>query len=375
MKKIIGFFFLFLSTTPMKHFIRFSAILFLVFFSSCVPPQQDVPGEETEVSNQEFYDALSPYGHWIQRPDGEYVWIPEAGPDFTPYSTNGYWVWTDSYGWTWTSDYAWGWAPFHYGRWDYDNGYGWYWLPDQVWGPAWVCWRGYPGYYGWAPLRPGISIDIALSGGYDPDERWWTGCDGQYFGRREMRDHLEHGGGDHIGRIRGGESRAIGNAPAVGGGRRGFVTGPAKEQVETFTHAPIQAVKISQSNRPGESVTGNTLNIYRPQPQHVSAQRTPQNQPAQNNAQPRTGSGQQTPPAQNNGQGRTQTAPRSVTTPQNIRDLHQMANPQSGYGTQPPRQSSPQPRQQSAPRQSSPQRSPQQSAPRGGEGQSQGRPK
>ena len=302
----------------MKHFIRFSAIIFLVFISSCVPPQQEAPDEYTEVSNQEFYDQLSPYGHWIQGPLGEYVWIPEAGPDFVPYSTNGYWVWTDSYGWVWTSDYSWGWAPFHYGRWDYDNGYGWYWVPDHVWGPAWVCWRGYPGYYGWAPLRPGISIEIALSGGYDPDDRWWTVCDGRYFGHREMRDHFEHGrGNEHTGRIRGGESRVIGNAPDVKGGKRGFITGPAKEQIEAITLTPVQAVKINQTARPAEAVTGNTLNIYRPQTERTAAPKLQQNQPSQ-----QTGSDSK------NQSPRNRQAPRSVTTPQDIHDLHEQANPQ-----------------------------------------------
>ena len=28
-------------------------------------------------------------------------------PGFTPYSTNGYWVFTNE-GWTWVSDYSWG---------------------------------------------------------------------------------------------------------------------------------------------------------------------------------------------------------------------------------------------------------------------------
>src|SRR5579872_2213465 len=218
----------------MKHLIKFSAVL-LVVFCSCVPPQQqEVPDENAQVSYQEFYDQLSPYGHWVQHPQYGYVWIPEAGPDFVPYSSGGYWVWTDAYGWTWTSDYQWGWAPFHYGRWDFADEYGWYWVPDYTWGPAWVAWRQCPGYYGWCPLRPGISIEFAIGGRYDPDDWWWTGCDGRYMGGREMRDHFEHGqrGDGHggyvgdrgvIGRIRGGESRAVGNAPEVGSGNRGLI--------------------------------------------------------------------------------------------------------------------------------------------------------
>src|SRR5687768_2542773 len=88
-------------------------------------------------SYQEFYDDLSPYGQWINDPQYGYVWVPDAGDDFRPYFSNGYWANTD-YGNTWVSNYRWGWAPFHYGRWTYSNFYGWTWIPGNVWGPAWV---------------------------------------------------------------------------------------------------------------------------------------------------------------------------------------------------------------------------------------------
>ena len=66
-----------------------------------------------EVSYQTFYDELSPHGRWIDYPQYGYVWVPNAGPSFRPYSTNGHWVWTDGYQWMWVSNYSWGWAPFH----------------------------------------------------------------------------------------------------------------------------------------------------------------------------------------------------------------------------------------------------------------------
>ena len=52
---------------------------------------------------------------------------------------------------------------FHYGRWFYDPYYGWLWVPGYDWSPAWVTWRGGGDYYGWAPIRPGISISIGLA--------------------------------------------------------------------------------------------------------------------------------------------------------------------------------------------------------------------
>jgi hypothetical protein len=67
------------------------------------------------VNFQIFYDELSPYGYWVDNLDFGYVWVPDVSPDFTPYGSNGHWIYAYE-GWTWVSDYSWGWAPFHYGR-------------------------------------------------------------------------------------------------------------------------------------------------------------------------------------------------------------------------------------------------------------------
>ncbi|HMU38143.1 MAG TPA: hypothetical protein PKE31_03950 [Pseudomonadota bacterium] len=104
----------------------------------------------------DFRDALSPYGQWVQTPQYGQVWVPSSdavGQDFTPYYTGGRWNYTD-YGWTWVSEYNWGWAPFHYGRWLVLPGFGWSWVPGRIWGPAWVHWRTGGGYVGWTPLPP-----------------------------------------------------------------------------------------------------------------------------------------------------------------------------------------------------------------------------
>ena len=60
---------------------------------------QDYSDQNREVSYQTFYDELSPYGQWVDYPGQGYVWVPDAGNDFRPYSTNGHWVWTDNYEW------------------------------------------------------------------------------------------------------------------------------------------------------------------------------------------------------------------------------------------------------------------------------------
>src|SRR6478609_2910032 len=147
------------------------AVLFIAFNTwTMIVPQKAI--SQVSIDFQIFYDDLSPYGSWVLNSHYGYVWIPDVYQDFIPYGTNGHWVFTDI-GWTWVSNYPWGWAPFHYGRWYYDYIYGWIWVPDYEWGPAWVVWRNYEGYYGWAPIGPGISINIAYGGSYNlPSNQW-----------------------------------------------------------------------------------------------------------------------------------------------------------------------------------------------------------
>ncbi|MFC5408090.1 DUF6600 domain-containing protein [Larkinella bovis] len=126
-------------------------------------PQKTMAQPGVDMPVESFYDELEPYGDWVQNADYGRVWMPRVEADFQPYATNGHWAITE-YGNTWVSDYDWGWAPFHYGRWLFDDYYGrWIWVPDREWGPAWVSWRSGGGYYGWAPLGPGMGINVNIN--------------------------------------------------------------------------------------------------------------------------------------------------------------------------------------------------------------------
>ncbi|TDB65932.1 DUF6600 domain-containing protein [Arundinibacter roseus] len=151
------------------------ALLTAGFFSSSGVQAQPQVG----VSFQVFYNELAPYGRWMSHPQYGSVWSPNVGNDFQPYGTNGQWVVTE-YGNTWVSDYDWGWAPFHYGRWFFDDMYGWAWVPDYEWGPAWVDWRSGGGYYGWAPLWPGIRVGVSFNIPF----RHWIFVPQRYIARR-----------------------------------------------------------------------------------------------------------------------------------------------------------------------------------------------
>ncbi len=258
-----------------------------------VPPPPPPPAEapapepetEPEVSYQTFYDDLSPYGQWIDYPGYGYVWRPDTGPDFKPYSTNGHWVYSDA-GWTWASDYNWGWAAFHYGRWFFEDGYGWMWIPGYEWSPAWVSWRRSPDYYGWAPLGPNISVSVSFGGGYNPPPHYWCFVPHQYINNPHVNNYYVN------------ETKnvtIINNTTIINNNvtnnrinntninnnnrfnRNTYAGGPDPREVETATGANLRPIPLRTGNRPGEQVNNGQMTIFRPR---VNA--APQSQPGAN---------------------------------------------------------------------------------------------
>ena len=242
----------------MKTIAKFITATFLLTILYLFNPQ-DVKSQYSPVNFQVFYDNLSPYGQWIDYPGYGYAWVPGQGQDFVPYSSGGHWVWTE-YGWTWASDYSWGWAPFHYGRWEYDSYFGWVWLPDNQWGPAWVSWRRSAGFYGWSPLSPGISINIAI-GGYNPPADRWCFVEDRYMGRHDI--HNYYGPRSYNQQyIR--NSTIINDTYIDNRTHNTYITGPRREEVQRVSGQQIRPILITESDRPGQKFRNNELNLYRP---------------------------------------------------------------------------------------------------------------
>ncbi|MGI4749895.1 MAG: DUF6600 domain-containing protein [Janthinobacterium lividum] len=233
---------------------------FVLLLAMCCGAQKASAQPGASVSIQTFYDELEPYGQWIDDPELGYVWAPDAGPDFRPYATNGHWAATE-FGNTWVSDYDWGWAAFHYGRWRFANDYGWEWIPGTEWGPAWVNWRTGGDYYGWAPLGPGIGIDISFGSGYYAPDNYWIFAPRRYVYEPNIyRYYLPVNRNFNI--IR--NTTIISNV-YVNDNRR-YISGPRPDDVRRYTNVPINIYNINDSHRPGgSSIRNNTLNIYRPQ--------------------------------------------------------------------------------------------------------------
>src|SRR5450755_1132596 len=259
----------------MKNLTLLLAAGFL--FTSCGPTTVVVQSDNyqsapvQDVAYQSFYDQLSPYGNWINYPGYGYVWMPNAGPDFQPYASNGNWIYTDA-GWTWASNYNWGWAPFHYGRWFYENGYGWMWVPGSQWAPAWVSWRGGGDYYGWAPLGPSVSVDIALSN-YNPPANYWNFVPRQYMGNPNWHNYYV-GGNRNVTIIN--NTTIINNYSGTNRARYTYAPGPDPNEVRRYSGNNFTPVQLRQSSTPGARMSGSQYQIYQPR---VSA-----TQPARSNA-------------------------------------------------------------------------------------------
>jgi hypothetical protein len=244
----------------MKNMIKLpAALLGLMLLFGCTTQQSMAQGGYDNISLQSFYDELSPYGTWIQDPEYGNVWRPDVDQDdFRPYYTDGRWAMTE-YGNTWVSDYDWGWAPFHYGRWVNNRFNQWVWIPDTVWGPAWVSWRSGGGYYGWAPLGPGINININIGGGgYNTPSNWWNfipqhSIYSNNYPRYSSRNITIINRTTIINNIYG------------RGGRNTYYTGPRADEIRRVTNRDVRVYNVSRSDRPGRtSISNNNINIYNP---------------------------------------------------------------------------------------------------------------
>ena len=169
----------------------------------------EAAAQPANVTDNYFYDSLSPYGTWIDIDGYGRCWQPTVvviNRGWRPYCDRGRWLYTDA-GWYWNSDYSWGWAPFHYGRWFSHPSWGWCWYPGYTWGPSWVTWRYSGDYCGWAPLPPaayyqpgfgfyygghsvGIGFSFGLGAGYYTFVPWGRFCDSRPWHHRAPGTHV-----------------------------------------------------------------------------------------------------------------------------------------------------------------------------------------
>lgn len=242
----------------MKTKIHTNILAILMFLGMPFLPQKTTA--QVAVNFQLFYDDLNPYGYWSNSPDYGYVWIPKASAGFAPYNTNGHWVYTNA-GWTWVSDYSWGWAPFHYGRWYQDPYYGWAWVPGTVWGPAWVTWRSSDDYYGWAPIGPATSVNLAYSNAYTIPYNQWTFVKSADFGRPNISNYYIN---DATNATIIKNTTTIPNIHKNKAAKMNYHAGPPRKEVEAKTGKKITQLTVNNRNAAGQKMTKDELQLYRP---------------------------------------------------------------------------------------------------------------
>lgn len=245
-----------MKTNLNTRWLGFLAIV-IVLFSGTMAPQKAEASINRGVSFQVFYDELAPYGDWVRDARYGYIWLPAVGQDFHPYGSDGHWVMTE-FGNTWVSYYDWGWAPFHYGRWYFDDYFqSWAWIPGYEWGPAWVNWRTGGGYYGWAPLGPGVSINFRVN---LPAFHWVFLPRHRIFHPYAYRYYAPHRN-----RVRIYNHTTIINNTYVYNNQT-YITGPSRREIQQVTRRNVPVYQVRNSEGPGRtSMSRNTLNVYRPE--------------------------------------------------------------------------------------------------------------
>ncbi|MEQ9380508.1 MAG: hypothetical protein RIF36_01585 [Imperialibacter sp.] len=212
------------------------------------------------ISFDVFYHELAPYGSWVQNPGFGQVWVPNAQSGFHPYVTRGHWIMTD-YGNTWVSDYSWGWAPFHYGRWYLDDYYGWAWVPGYEWGPAWVAWRSGGGHYGWAPLSPGLNVNVSINIGRRIPRGYWTFVPQRYITSHRIYDYCLPS--RRVTRVY--NHTTVINNTYVYNNQHHYYSGPQVREIERVTRQRVTVRQVRPARRPGSPALRNgSVTMYQP---------------------------------------------------------------------------------------------------------------
>lgn len=240
----------------MKNIRTYSLLtsILLILFGVFQAKQASAQGYD-DVTFDDFYDELEPYGDWDDDPEYGNVWYPQAERDFRPYGSNGYWSMTE-YGNTWVSNYDWGWAPFHYGRWFYHKHRGWGWIPGYEWGPAWVDWRTGGGYYGWAPMSPGISVNVSFN---LPIDLW------VFIPTARIYDHYMPRYWSHGSRYRNiyNNTTVINNTYIVNNNH--YYGGPSRRDIERHTGRRVEVRNMRFSdNRGSGRADRRSVSVFRP---------------------------------------------------------------------------------------------------------------
>lgn len=129
---------------------------------------------------------------------------------------------------------------------------------DSQWAPAWVSWRGNNDYYGWAPMGPGVGINISL--GLIPND-WWVFLSPNYFYEPRFQRYCHNDWS--FNRTIYYQTNYINYT--FNDQRNSYYTGPRADDYRRRTGRQTSMFTIDINNRRGSSrISGNRINMYRP---------------------------------------------------------------------------------------------------------------
>jgi hypothetical protein len=125
-----------------------------------------------------------------------------------------------------------------------------------------VTWRRAPGYFGWAPMGPGMSIGMSFGNNYNNNSNHWIFVNDRYFGRNNIsRYYASQNDYDMLFS----NSSVINNTYVDNSRHTTYVSGPTKSDVRGVTGRRVSTYAIQENNVPGQSLSNGQLTIYRPQ--------------------------------------------------------------------------------------------------------------
>ncbi|HEX8531098.1 MAG TPA: DUF6600 domain-containing protein, partial [Cytophagales bacterium] len=132
----------------------------------------------------------------------------------------------------------------------------WAWVPGPDWGPAWVAWRSGGGYYGWAPLGPGVNIQVNVV----IPARHWVFVPQRYITYpqpyRYCAPHHQVVNIYH-------NSVYVHNIYRTD--NQVYVSGPHRDEIARATRREVPVYRVEEAARPGRTAARNgTVEVYRP---------------------------------------------------------------------------------------------------------------
>ncbi len=122
-------------------------------------------------------------------------------------------------------------------------------------------WRSGGGFYGWAPLGPGVNVSVSFFDGLAVPYNWWVFVPERYALSPSFYSY-SIAPANNVTYI---TNTTVINNTYVDGGVR-YVSGPPLQEIQRVSNNKVSVYDIASVNKPGKtSVQGSSVRTYRPQ--------------------------------------------------------------------------------------------------------------